>query len=164
MARLTNNGVDEIPMQIDRQRYQAREAAKKQLVDQGLFLDLDPEKETAFLDHQEAQNLKMQVMEGKLRYGDEFDEAFQHLTSLNAQNPRNRAVARTICFANYGGGHMADTLVGWYRGQQGGGRRSQQRQSNQQSRGRSFGQDLEAADGVSDAATERDIYASAFED
>ena len=163
VARLTNNGVDEIPMMIDRQRYQAREAAKKQLVDQGLFLDLDPEKETAFLDAQEAQNLKMQVMEGKLRYGDEFDEAFQHLTSLNAHDPRNRAVARTICFAPYGGGHMADTLVAWHRGQQGGGRRSQQNAPPSRQRGRSMDQDLyEGPTGVSSAAEEADIFADAF--
>ena len=115
-------------MQIDRQRYETRQRAKQTLIDQGMYLDVGG-KEDEFLDHQEAQNLKLQFAEGKLRYGPEFDEAFEHLTSLNAHNPRNRAVARTIVYASYGGGHMADTLIGWYRGQQGGGRRSQQRQS-----------------------------------
>ena len=162
VARLTNNGVDEIPMKIDQQRYEVREQAKKQMIDQGMYLDVAG-KEDEFLNHQEAQNLKLQVAEGKARYGSEFDEAFQHLTSLNAHDPRNRAVARTICFAPYGGGHMADTLIGWYRQQQGG-RRSQQRQSPPPSRQRGPSWEDQLSDGVSSAAEEADIFADAFRD
>ena len=170
MDRMSMGSTDMV-LPIDQQRSAAREAAKSALIDKGVYL-LDAEYEQV-LTNQENQAIERQFMQSRIKHGEDFDEAYAALTSLNPNNPRDRAVARQIAYAGHAGAHAGETLMQWFgnsRATRQGRPHPRQQQhpmrDNPQSRQRSRPMEdaISDAGGVSSPEDERDIYASAWED
>ena len=170
MDRMSMGSTDMV-LPIDQQRSAAREQAKTALINQGVYLEDSAYEQ--ILTNQENQAIERQFMQSRIKHGEDFDEAYAALTSLNPNNPRDRAVARQIAYAGHAGAHAGETLMQWFgnsRATRQGRPHPRQQQhpmrDNPQSRQRSRPMEdaISDAGGVSSPEDERDIYASAWED
>ncbi len=171
-------GTSDIPMPIDQARANVREQARQQLINNADMVFVDRAAEDRYMDQIEQQNIQQQLAEARAHYGEEFDEAYQRLTSLNPNNPRDRALVRQIVYSGYRGAHVGETLIGWHRDtqatRQGRPHPQQQRtirhgmlveRGDSPRRGqayRSLEQEIEDNGGYSSAEDEADVFANAF--